>query len=63
MKLATTTTDKAIKDRILEAAKRERQARDYAAVRGGQRTSQSMHLFGREIARKVAVRYKDVDFD
>lgn len=63
MKLVTAANDKAIKDRILEAAKREQQARDYAAVRSGQRTSQSMHLFGREIAGKVAVRYKDVDFD
>ena len=63
MKLVTATTEKALKDRILEAAKRERQARDYAAIRSGQRTSQSMHLFGREVAKKVAVQYRDVDFD
>jgi hypothetical protein len=50
-------------DSVLEASKRERQSRDYAAVRNGQRSSQSMHLFGREIAQKVIVRYKDVDFD
>lgn len=63
MKFVTTATEKAIRDRVLEAAKRERQARDYAAVRNGQRTSQSMHLFGREIAQKTIVEYRDVDFD
>ena len=63
MKLVTTATDTTIKDRVLEAAKRKRQAHDYAAVRSGQRTSQSMHLFGREIAQKTIVEYRDVDFD
>jgi len=63
MKVVSTATNNARRDRVLEMAKRDRQARDYAAVRSGQRTSQSMHLFGREIAQKVTVRYKDVDFD
>ena len=62
MNLITAAT-KTIRDQILEAAKRDRQARDYAAVLTGQRTSQSMHLFGQEIAQKVIVQYRDVDFD
>ena len=63
MKSNVATAGKAIKDTVLEAAKRERQTRDYHAVKGGQRTAQSMHLFGRETAQQVTVRYKDVDFD
>jgi hypothetical protein len=63
MKRAAATLGQSPKDRILELAKRERQARDFAAVRSGQRTPQSMHLFGREIVRNVIVQYKDVDFD
>jgi hypothetical protein len=63
MKSVTDTSSKLTKDSVLELAKRERQAGDYEAVRSGQRTAQSMHLFGREIARTVVVQYKDVDFD
>ena len=63
MKRVASPSDRLAKDRILEIAKRERQARDFAAVRAGQRTAQSMHLFGRDIVRNVIVQYKDVDFD
>lgn len=64
MKVGDATARKgAKKDGVLEAAKRGHQARDYAAVRSGQRTAQSMHLFGRKIAQQTVVEYRDVDFD
>ena len=50
-------------DDILSTAKRERQARDYAAIDSGARTPQSMHLFGRKNAKKTIVEFRDVDFD
>lgn len=64
MKRVHTTARKGTnKDSVLEVAKRDHQARDYAAVRSGQRTAQSMHLFGRKIAQQTVVEYRDVDFD
>lgn len=54
---------KPARDKVLETAKHERQLRDYTDVRAGRRSAQSVHLFGRQIAREVVVRYKDVDFD
>lgn len=51
------------RDCVLEDAKRERQARDYQAVRLGRRTAQSLHLIGRQAAQQTTVEYRDVDFD
>jgi hypothetical protein len=54
---------RALRDPVLDAAKRAQQARDYAAVRSGERSLQSNHLFGREIAQRTVVEFRKVTFD
>ena len=53
----------ALKDPVLEEAKRAQQSRDYDAVRTGVRKAQSDHLFGREIAQQTVVEFRKVTFD
>ncbi len=47
----------------LMEAKRARQEQDRADIRAGRRTPESMALFSREMASKVKVEIRDVDYN
>lgn len=50
-------------DPILRAAKNDYQEKCRADVRAGIVSEESMHLFSREMAGKVTIEYRDVDYE